>query len=33
MFAGWGRLVYRWRWVTVVESGALLAISVSPGTL
>ena len=28
MFAGWGRLVYRYRWATLVGSGVLLALSV-----
>lgn len=28
MFAGWGRLVYRYRWATLVGSGVLLAISI-----
>ncbi len=29
MFAGWGRIVYRFRWATLVGSGVLLAISVA----
>jgi RND superfamily putative drug exporter len=29
MFAGWGRFVYRWRWVTLVGSGGLLVISIA----
>ena len=29
MFAGWGRLVYRFRWATLVGSGVLLAISIA----
>ena len=29
MFAGWGRLVYRYRWATLVGSGVLLAISIA----
>jgi RND superfamily putative drug exporter len=37
LFAAWGRLVYRWRWATLVLSGALLVLSVialiSGGTL
>ena len=28
MFAGWGRLVYRFRWATLVGSGVLLALSI-----
>ena len=28
MFAGWGRIVYRYRWATLVGSGILLALSV-----
>ncbi len=28
MFASWGRFVYRYRWATLVGSGALLAISI-----
>jgi RND superfamily putative drug exporter len=28
VFAGWGRIVYRYRWATLVASGLLLAISV-----
>jgi RND superfamily putative drug exporter len=28
MFASWGRLVYRFRWATLVGSGVLLAISI-----
>ncbi len=27
MFAGWGRIVYRFRWVTLIGSGVLLAAS------
>ncbi len=29
MFASWGRFVYRYRWATLVGSGALLAISIA----
>ena len=29
MFASWGRLVYRFRWATLVGSGLLLAISIA----
>ncbi len=28
MFAGWGRIVYRYRWATLVGSGVLLALSI-----
>ncbi len=28
MFAGWGRIVYRYRWATLIGSGVLLAISI-----
>ncbi|MFI5283017.1 MAG: MMPL family transporter [Candidatus Dormibacterales bacterium] len=28
MFAGWGRIVYRFRWATLVVSGVLLALSI-----
>ena len=28
MFAGWGRIVYRFRWATLVGSGVLLALSI-----
>ena len=29
MFSGWGRLVFRYRWATLVGSGVLLAISIA----
>jgi len=29
VFAGWGRIVYRYRWATLVGSGVLLALSVA----
>jgi RND superfamily putative drug exporter len=29
VFAGWGRLVYRYRWATLVGSGVLLALSIA----
>ena len=29
MFAGWGRLVFRYRWATLIGSGVLLAISIA----
>ncbi|CAN5142027.1 MMPL family transporter [soil metagenome] len=28
MFAAWGHLVYRWRWATLLVSGALLVVSI-----
>jgi len=29
VFAGWGRIVYRYRWATLIGSGVLLALSVA----
>ena len=29
MFAGWGRIVYRFRWLTLAGSGVLLALSIA----